>query len=160
MNASSAPGGTLSVNFTTAFMQGTFDKVPDSHVNYGAVWIEDSMGRYVRGLEHWAVKYPLSLKVFVAHQGLVCSDAADVVTKPTLTVHGPHQATWNGTDRSNHVVPDGTYKLWVEVQIDEIHPQAALSIDIVKGREPWMNSVPQMGAVQSLTLMYTPTPLK
>lgn len=148
--------GTLRVDFVSSLPHGEYDKSPDVFNNIGVVWIEDEFGRYVKALEFWGKRYLLSLKTYLLNRRFGC--AVDVVATATLLTHAPHMLVWDGTDLTGRVVPDGNYNLWVEIQIDERQPQAAVSFAFVKGRTAWQNMFPPTTPLQTLTLSYMPMP--
>jgi hypothetical protein len=153
--------GSLSIAFATNLPHGNYDlEVPQPFWNAGVVWIEDDKGHYVKTLEYWkAVKFPLAMKGYLFKSlRYNCPLDMDVVATATLRAHQAHMAMWNGKDANGHVVPDGNYKLMIEVQIDETHIQPINSVPFMKGRTPSMQS-PADGSLTGLmgvTLTYTP----
>jgi hypothetical protein len=159
-DAGVSPPGSLSITFTTTAMHGAFDLgSPQPFENYGMVWIEDPAGSYVTGLSRWGVRWPMQLPGYLFdHKRYVCKESPDVVTTATLHMHTSHQVTWNGTNLQGDVVPDGPYKLWIEVEIDETEDphQPLATFDFIKGRDGWTQTFPAMADVASATLTYSP----
>jgi hypothetical protein len=149
--------GSLAVAFTSNLPHGDYDKEPTSFWNAGAVWIEDDQAHYVKLLEYWIPSmYPLSMKGYLfTSRRFGCPQDVDVKTGATLRMHQAHMETWNGKDANGHEVPDGNYKLLVELQIDEKHPQTITSFPFMKGRTAWTES-PTAASLTGLTLTYTP----
>ena len=162
-DAAQHPAASLNVDLTTfGFMHGDFDKEgPDVYWNAGAIWVEDAMGRYVKTLKLWVARQFIlqsAARYFAVlpTRRFFCMVDPDVTTMATLRSHGPHHVTWNGKDSQGWTVPDGEYKLHVEVQIDERHPQPVTTLVFAKGREPWVKQAPPAGLLQDLTLTYAP----
>lgn len=139
-----APGtaGTLSVKFMSQDIGGN----AWAPANIGAVWIEwvdpsdptnFMKNRFVRAIEEWAGLREDSLETFVTRR---CSQTdlnkdPDAIVAATLTDHhSQHMATWNGKDVNGQTVPDGEYKLYIEVT--EFEEQGPISFfPFTKGPE-------------------------
>jgi hypothetical protein len=80
--------------------------------NVGAIWIESSSGSFVKTLAVWAATRQRYLTKYSAE---TASNKVDAVTSATLGSHVTHHVTWNMTDSSRNPVPDGAYKVIVEV---------------------------------------------
>jgi hypothetical protein len=92
----------------------------------GAVWIEDSSGKFVKTIERWTAireRYLSNWTMasggwgFAGFGGATGDnpDQVDVVTAGTLSRHQMHMSTWNMKNISGEVVPDGKYSVVVEV---------------------------------------------
>jgi hypothetical protein len=147
--APTATPGTLTVSFTTLPLNQTW--TPD---NVGAVWVEDASERYVKTLELWAGIRKKSLYKWGVR---ACQQSEpDIVTQATLAAHGEHMATWNGKDFKGNVVPDGRYKVFIEVTETELDVGSASTHEFDKGPMP-TTVVPGDGeAHQALTITYSP----
>ena len=155
-DAGPPPAGNLMVNLTTDAPMGIYDKVPGDRLNYGAIWIEDEQGKYVRGLALWRGLFFLQLPMFVGKRMRLACPEADVIASATARMHQTKMLQWDGKNTKGDVVPDGKYVLWVEVQVDE-HELPAASYSFEKGRSPWTNTFPPASPPQSmLTLTYKP----
>jgi hypothetical protein len=106
------------ISFGTSFSQSvslTFRTVTDNG-NYSpkhvlAVWIEDANGTFIKSCKVMAANRIQYLYTWQTKSGSVKTDA---VTGATLTAHQTHTITWNCKNASNALVPNGTYKAWIE----------------------------------------------
>lgn len=80
--------------------------------NIGAIWIEDSAGKFIKTLAVWAASRARYLTKFTSEAG---SSRVDAVTSATLNSHTTHSVTWNLKDVSGNAAPQGAYKLLIEV---------------------------------------------
>jgi len=157
--AGKQPAECLVVELQTDGPPGDYDKAPGERANNGVIWIEDSSGGYVTGLESWADHYAFSTQRtwLFTKERFNCPDP-DIIASATLHAHEVHRLTWECQDTAGNVVPDGNYLLWVDVQVDEKHRQAAVALPFVKGGEPYTTMASPAPAVKSATLMFTPIP--
>jgi hypothetical protein len=107
----SAPGPprpcTLVFQVTTATANGTY-----APRNCGAIWVSDGDGRFVKSLTVWAQK---RLRHLVAWQAASMGNSVDAVTSATKTTHGTRMANWDCTGLDHQPVPDGPYRINVEM---------------------------------------------
>ena len=116
--AESAGPGMLTVAFMSVGAGGRY-----APRNCGAVWIEDSSGKFVKTIERWTAIRERYLEKWsmasggwgFARSGGTNPDQVDVVSAGTLNRHQMHMATWNMKGRDGMVVPDGKYTVVVEV---------------------------------------------
>jgi hypothetical protein len=107
---STSPTGTvasLSFDVMTAPQGGLYQPR-----NIGAIWIQDSTGRFMKSLEVWAGIRSRYLSKYAAARG---SMAVDVTASATLSSHRMHHATWNLKDRTGTAAPAGKYTLYIEL---------------------------------------------
>jgi hypothetical protein len=78
--------------------------------NVGAIWIQDSQGKFVKTLEVWGSARLSNATAWETASG---GNTIDAVTGATLPAHGAHHVTWNCTDISENPVPDGDYAVSV-----------------------------------------------
>jgi hypothetical protein len=129
--AAPATRGTLTLDYKTASLMGRYRPR-----NCTAVWIENPAGQYVATIEIGAALRRPALLFWQDH---ACTEkpGPDVVTTPTLKDHAtPHQAVWNGLDFEGKPVPDGPYKLFIEVTESE-DPGEFGMFDFMKSAEPY-----------------------
>jgi hypothetical protein len=120
--------GTLRVDYTTQTQHGRY-----APKNCEAAWIETSNGQYVATLE---VRAALRRPGLVYWQDHACTEklGPDVVTSATLPDHKkPHAIMWSGVDLGSNPVPDGTYKLFIEVTESDKEPGEVTTFDFDKG---------------------------
>lgn len=104
--------GELTVSFVTSDAEGPYRP---SHVL--AVWIEDEQGNFVKTLKVYASIYIFYLNTWRASTVAAGKpfNTVDAVTGPTVINHTLRSSTWNGTDYNRDLVPDGIYKLRMEL---------------------------------------------
>jgi hypothetical protein len=157
----SYPGGKLVVSFTStpplgvALGAAPYDK-NGTTPNYGAVWIEDPSGAYVKTLEHWKGGFS-SLSLDYESRRFLCGEDVDIMAKATAQQHETHTSNWHSNTADGHVVPDGPYVLQIEVQIHEhLLRLPNVTVPFEKTRTPWQMSLPPSPPQSGLTLTYTP----
>ncbi len=100
--------GTLTVTFTTTSPGGKRNRDPK---NIHAVWIEDGKGLFVKTLGRWAAKRKKELPLWHATDG----EDIDGVTGATQNSYGAYQVVWDMLDRNGTVVPNGEYRIRMEL---------------------------------------------
>jgi hypothetical protein len=150
--------GTLMVSVTTAAGGGRY-----APRNCGAIWIETGSGQFVKTIERWAAIRVGDLRTWNQASGgwgfsffgsSTSPDAVDAVTAATLTRHQAHNPTWTFKDGTGMVVPDGTYKVKMEVADGR---SVVSEVTFTKGPEPQTVSAPAGGqGYTSFTVTYTP----
>jgi hypothetical protein len=110
--------GGVEVTFTYARQSG-------SASNQFAVWVEDSVGTYIKTL--YASRFtasggwkrrPLSIPQWVKQSGLASlnKQETDAVTSATPAA-GALTYTWDGTNQAGAIVPAGEYTLYLEATL-------------------------------------------
>lgn len=90
--------------------------------NIGAIWVEDSLHHFVKTLTLWASKRKQYLYSWnTASSGNV----VDAVTGATSLTHSNHSAFWNLKDVNGNTVPNGNYKL--KIEMTDQHAQGPLA---------------------------------
>lgn len=149
--------GMLTVNLTSAAVGGRY-----APRNVGAIWIETSSGQFVKTIERWAVIRVSDLRSWNGASGgwgfeffgaSTSPDAVDVVTGATLISHQSHTPTWAMKDGAGMVVPDGSYKVVVEVA-DGSNGTAEVMFD--KGPMAQTVMGPAGRGIASFSVTYTP----
>lgn len=150
--------GTLTVSVTSASVGGRY-----APRNVGAVWIETGSGQFVKTIERWAAIRVGDLRGWSAASGgwgfeffgtSSAPDAVDVVTAATLTSHRAHSPSWAMKDVNGMVVPDGAYKVVLEVGDGS---NATSEVMFQKGPMAQTVSAPAGGrGYSSFTVTYTP----
>jgi hypothetical protein len=110
--------------------------------NVGAIWIEDSSGKWVYTLEWWdSILNASKLSRYSQVQGPAYvaffgdTPPADVITGATLSMHKSHSVTWSLKDSKGAEAPDGEYTLMVEVSEAEANGKT-LELPFTKGPAP------------------------
>jgi hypothetical protein len=122
--------GTLMVSVTTKSAGGRYE--PD---NVGAIWIADGGSKFVKSLYVWGSRRRKELKTWISATSAAgsSSNLVDAVTAATMSGHGTRTASWNGTDVSKALVPDGSYKVCFELEDGSSQSQC---VDFTKSRSP------------------------
>lgn len=104
--------GTLSVSAATSNAGGNYNPK-----NIVAIWIEDANGNFIKTLLVYAQTQKTHLNNWQASTTAVGSEnnSVDAITGATKTSHATRTCTWNGKNYSGVVVPDGTYKVRMEL---------------------------------------------
>ena len=137
--AAPAGMGTLTLDFKSVNQGGRY-----APQNVGAVWIETGAGMFVKTLERWGNIRASHLTRWNKASGGWGSifgggntaDQMDAVSRATLRSHGAHHVTWDMKDPTGKVVPDGSYKLLIEVTEDNSRPGAVAEIPFEKAPAP------------------------
>jgi hypothetical protein len=80
--------------------------------NVGAIWIETAAGDFVKTLKVWAGTRGRYLTKFNSEAG---GNRTDAVTSATIRSYQTHSVTWDLTDVMGNDVPQGDYKMLIEV---------------------------------------------
>ncbi len=109
---------TLSV-FSASEFTMTFNTVAPGgsykQKNIVAAWVTKSDGTFVRTILRWAGTRRSDLAAWrTAAGGTTDVDGYSGATRPSHTSPSPLTAIWDLKDRSGNVVPDGTYKIYLE----------------------------------------------
>jgi hypothetical protein len=154
---------------TTGTLSLAFSQTPHTSYqgtkNVMAVWIESSTGTFVKTrarnagggtsdhLAVWAVKAGGSAGNCMAAN----CNVLGATTGATLTNFGNRNFSWDGTDASGNVVPDGTYKIIVESTWN--HGSAATttrSYTFVKGTAQDLQTPASDANFTNITLAWNP----
>jgi hypothetical protein len=86
--------------------------------NLMAVWIEDNNGNFIKTkMRYWGSQTTDHLPSWTAKSAQNLTDASTGATRTASTsptAFGTKTISWNGTNASGAVVPDGTYKVFIE----------------------------------------------
>ena len=136
---------TLSFSVLTVSLDGEY-----SPRNIGAIWIEDSGGRFVKTLEEWARSREEHLYTFLDASG---GDTTDAITSATLSDHRTHSVTWDLRDLSGSAAPDGDYRVMMELT-DDNDQGATAGIGFTKGPSPLEVNPPDEARFVDMRLRY------
>lgn len=156
-----ATTGTLTIDFTSVGNGGEY-----APRNVGAVWIETSTGQFVKTIERWAGIRAVHLTRWNQASGgwplpfffatEPSPDEMDAVTAATVRPHIAHHSTWNSKNVDGQVVPDGSYKIVIEVTESNLLPSASAEVPFEKGTSPQTLSPSDTGPYSGLKITYTP----
>ncbi|MDD4971254.1 MAG: DUF2271 domain-containing protein [Paludibacter sp.] len=141
--------GTLNVTVTTSATTGA-TYVPR---NVLAIWVQNSSGAFVKTLLLYAQARISELTTWNAISG---GNIVDAITGATQTSHGVRTCTWNGTDVSGVVVPDGTYTLKMELT-DKNAPGNVGTFTFVKGPAAQTVTPVAVPSFMAITITWTPS---
>jgi hypothetical protein len=131
--------GTLAIQYKTrTYYEGNY-----APKNCSAVWIETAAGAYVATLELTATA--LRRPALVYWQDHACTEklGPDVTTSATLRNHDKeHELEWTGVDFEGKAVPDGMYKLFIEITETDLEPGEVNEFDFMKGPMPFVMALP------------------
>jgi len=77
-----------------------------------AIWVENAAGQFVKTLTAYAGVRASDLTNWETASG---GNAVDAVSGATQVSHGAIYGNWNGTDSKGITVPDGSYRLCMEL---------------------------------------------
>jgi len=109
-----ATAGTLTVSVTT--LRGNLAGYSPSNIM--AIWVVDGSGVFVKTLLAQAATRKSDLLKWKAATST--NNVVDAITGATQSSYGARTCTWNGTNVSKVVVPDGNYTVWMEVTDDAV----------------------------------------
>lgn len=104
--------GELAIKVTTSTAGGKY-----SPRNIVAIWVEDVNGNFVKTLLAYANKRKTHLNNWEASTNAASSafNTVDAITGATQSNHATRSCSWNGKNHNGELMPDGTYKLRVEL---------------------------------------------
>lgn len=142
----STSGGDLTFTVRTVAAPGNYSP---KHVL--AIWIEDDNGFVkTRKLRGNSKKQYLYTWVAASNYNVV-----DAITGSTLTSHQTHTVSWDCTDLSGNIVPDGDYTVFTE--FTSAHAQGPLtSVTFTKGPDAISLNLPDETYFKDMVLSFTP----
>jgi hypothetical protein len=150
----SPPGApcSLAVTVTTVSDHGTY-----SPENVGAIWIAKSSGTWVKTLKVWGTIRVGNLRAWnsaTASAGYT-NRVVDAIASASLSSFQTHMVTWNCTDDTKTVVPDGAYRVYFETA-DSNAGGPNSYVDFTKGAAAQTLSPPDATYFKSIKLVFTP----
>ncbi len=140
--------GTVQLNFDTKAVGGRY--APDNLV---AVWVTDSQGAFVRTLLCRGKRYTRSLRAWMESSH---GDTTDAVTGATLHTFKKHQVVWDCKNSKGEIVPDGVYRLHIELLDGKTAITPDAHLEITKGPNPAQVRPPDVASFRKITLSYAP----
>ncbi|HWI56443.1 MAG TPA: hypothetical protein VNZ22_04405, partial [Bacillota bacterium] len=120
-----------------------------------AFWVTDGAGKFIQNLRKDAATRQGYLYKWAAARG--ANTTIDGYSGATISTWTPMTVTWDCRDTNNVVVPDGTYKLYVEfTDFNGQGPWTTNGIAFVKGPAALTNTYPDQPYIKSMTVIYTP----
>lgn len=140
--------GTVQLNFDTKTVGGRY--APDNLV---AVWVTDSKGAFVRTLLCRGKRYTRSLRAWMESSH---GDTTDAVTGATLHTFKKHQVVWDCKNGKGEIVPDGVYRLHIELLDGKSAVTPDAHLEITKGPNPAQVRPADLDNFRKITLSYAP----
>ncbi len=144
--------GTLNVTTATSNAGGGYNPK-----NIVAIWIEDANGNFVKTLLVYAQTQKTYLNIWQASTTAAGSayNSVDAITGATKTSHATRTCTWNGKNYSGAVVPDGTYKVRMELT-DKNATGNYSSFTFTKGTTAQTLNPANVPSFSSISIAWTP----
>jgi hypothetical protein len=140
--------GTLTFSVTTTEPSGGY-----TNKFVLAIWIKDNAGTFVKTKIKYANARVQYLNQWVSNSG---SNTTDATTGVTRTAHQAFTISWNGTNVSSTVVPDGVYQVWMQMA-DQNTNGATNSVTFTKGTSTVHLTPANSGNFTNLVLDWVPT---
>ena len=142
--------GSVMISVTTKAPGGRYQ--PD---NVGAIWIADANTRFVKSLYVWGQQRRGELRQWASATSAagMANNLVDAVTAATMKSHGARMASWNGTNTSKALVPDGAYKVCFEL---EDGAQQYQCVDFSKSRSAQTLMPADTAGFTARKITYTP----
>jgi hypothetical protein len=144
-------GEHLYLTFTTTSAGGKY-----SPRNVVAAWVEEEDGTFVKSIATWGRKRAKNLAHWMAADG----SSVDGITGATLRDYRNLDVTWNLRNREGKVIPDGVYKIHLEMADDNKNKEkfhhTALTLD--KNGTPQRQAIPSQDGFRDIILDYVVTP--
>ena len=127
--------------------------------NATAYWIEDNNGKFITTLKVLTLSKMNWLTEWVSKSA---KNTVNATTGATMHNYGTISCTWNGKDVSGTIVPDGTYKLRMELADDQDVPHggdgvsAKFSASFTKGTTASTITAPNVTSFSNNTIQWTP----
>ncbi|MEI7597157.1 MAG: DUF2271 domain-containing protein [Bacteroidota bacterium] len=146
VNAQSTPG-TMTFNVTTT---STGNYSPKHVV---AIWIEDANGIFVKTKLRQAVARKQWLATWITKSA---ENVVDATTGATLANHtAPITVSWNGTNVAGTLVPDGTYKVGIQMAWSNANGPVSY-FTFTKGTTPFSSTPTATSNYTAMTLTWNP----
>lgn len=147
--------GTLTVSATTS---GTGSSSYGTN-NIVSMWVEDSSGKFSKTLLAFASERKQYLKAWKASTTIAGSayNIVDAVTGATQSSHGKRSCTWNGKNKSQVLMADGTYTLKMELTDNDGIKQNFASFQFVKGTAEQILIPSTTSGFSNINIKWAPT---
>ena len=144
--------GTASFGVTFVDPPGNFSARVD------AFWITDSANKFIKNLRKDAASEQAYLSYWASVRANATVATVDGYTGATISTWTPVTVTWNCRDTNNVVMPDGTYKFWVEfTDHNGAGWYTTNGISFVKGPTGVTNTYPNAGPyLTAMSVVYKP----
>jgi hypothetical protein len=143
--------GQVTFRVTTQTANGNY---APSHVL--AIWVTDAQTNFVKTLKRQAAS---RIRYLTKWGPISRSNVVDGITGATLNSHQTHTLTWNLRNTSRALVPDGTYRFYVEfTENNASGPWTSTNvISFYKGTTGVTSSPPNQTYFRSMLITYVPS---
>lgn len=137
----------LAVKMTTSSAGGNF-----APRNIVAVWIETDAGVFVKSLTVYA-----NIRIdYLTHWNTASNgNKTDAVTGSTRSSHGTITSYWNGKDKNGTLMPDGNYKVCMELTDKDFTGNFA-TFPFTKGTTAISLTPANQNSFSSVSIKWTP----
>jgi len=155
INLSAQTTGILTVSATTS---GTGSSGYGTN-NIVSMWVEDNSGKFTKTLLALAAERKQYLKAWKATTTIASSvyNTVDAVTGATQSSHGTRTCTWNGKNRLQVLMADGTYTLKMELTDNDGAKQNLASFQFIKGTTEQILTPSTTSGFSNIKIKWTPT---
>jgi hypothetical protein len=146
----SQTNGTFSFSVTTTAPSGSYGTE-----NLLAIWIENSQSAFIKTKVKYLSGELDHMATWVSKSG---QNVVDATTGPTRAGHGTVTFLWNGTDVNGTLMPDGSYKVWLEMAWDRslTTGKTVNSFTFTKGVSAFNSTPANTANFLSIVLDWTP----
>lgn len=144
--------GVLTVTATTSATGGNY-----APKNIVAIWIENEQGNFVKTLMAYAATRKTHLNTWEASTTAAGSpfNVVDAITGSTRSSHAVRTCTWNATNVNGVVVPDGIYKVRMELT-DKNNTGNYSTFTFTKGGDPVTLTPANVPSFSSISIVWEP----
>lgn len=143
-----------SASFTVTFLDpaGNYNRRVD------AFWITDAANKFIKNVRKDAAKEQGYLTYWGSVRANATVATVDGYSGATIATWTPVTVTWNCRDTNNVVMPDGTYKFWVEfTDHNGAGWYTTNGLAFTKGTAASTNTYPNAGPyLTAMSVVYTP----
>lgn len=150
--ADAQSNGQLDVSVSTSHAGGNYKPR-----NIIAIWIENSDNQFVKTLLAYANKRKTHLNTWQASTEAAGSgyNTVDAITGATVSSHGTRNCSWDGTDFNGNTLPDGDYKVWMELT-DKNSTGNYSSFSFTKGDDQQQLNPGDEPSFSAINILWTP----
>jgi hypothetical protein len=143
-----------STDATASFTVTLADPPNNYNRRVDAFWVTDASGKFVQNVRKDAATRQQYLYQWAAVR---TTTTIDGYSGATISTWGSVTVAWDCRDVNNVVVPDGTYKFWVEfTDKNGQGPYTTNGIAFVKGTAASTNTFPNQTYITGIKVVYTP----
>lgn len=119
--------------------------------NIVAIWIEDNAGKFVKSLTVYSGNHIYNLSNWTKS---AAQNRVDAISTATRTGYGTIYGVWNGTNVNKTAVPNGIYKLCMELNDGSSSNYTSFTFTVAATTET--KTVPNAGNFSTITSTWKP----